>query len=198
MITQSAGVVGKDVITSREVQMAAAVDKILNPASSGKIAPIYEIQVKDSKFAEVTTAYLLERAAVLEGETFSVGQVKDSEIKEAIGQVEKATNGKPYWQSLEPDPGTIKKIVTVKLISRNFIKIKSESMTAIITDAEALAYFEKNRLKFGTSPFESFKDNIKVFMAQQQREQKLRSWFELLKKKYKIRNLLIESMKTPQ
>lgn len=197
-ITQSVGIVGADVITSREVQMAAVIDKILGETAANKSKTLYELQVKDAKFAEVTTTYLLERAAVMESESFSVGQSKDSESKEALDQVEKMTSGKAYWQSLEPDALTVKKIIFTKLISRNFIKIKSESMAGIVTDNEAQTYFERNRLKFGTSTFDTFKANIKVFLAQQQKEEKLRSWFELLKRKYKIRNLLIESMKAPQ
>lgn len=197
-ITQSAGIVGAEVITSREVQIAAVINKILNEPNPSKSSGLYETQVKDPKFAELTTTYLLERAAVLEGESFSVGQVKDTELKEAVNQVEKVVNGKSYWQGLEVDTATVKKIILIKLISRNFIKIKSESMSGIVTDAEAQTYFERNRLKFGSSTLDSFKENIKVYLAQQQKEEKLRSWFELLKKKYKIRNLLIESMKAPQ
>ncbi len=197
-ITQSAGIVGQDVVTSREVQIAAVIDKILNEPNANKTTGLYEIQIKDEKFPELTTTYLLERAAVLEGESFSVGQVKDAELKEAFNQVEKVTGSKSYWQGLEADPATVKKIILIKLISRNFIKIKSESMSGIITDAEAKTYFERNRLKFGSSTLDNFKENIKVYLAQQQKEEKLRSWFELLKKKYKIRNLLIESMKAPQ
>ncbi len=198
IITQSVGLVGKDVVTSREVQMASTIDKIINTSGSAKINSFFEVQPKDPRFAELTTTYLLERAAVMEGESFSVGLVIEDEIKAAIAQIEKATQGKSYWQSLEPDSETVKKITATKLISRNFIKLRSESMTGIMTDAEAQAYFQKNRLKFGTATFESFKENIKVFLAQQQKEEKLRSWFELLKKKYKIRNLLIEGAKAPQ
>ncbi len=197
-ITQSAGIVGQEVITSREIQIAAVINKILNDPNSGKSSVLYEVQIKDPKFAELTTTYLLERAAVLEGESFSVGQVKDVELKEAFNQVEKAVSGKSYWQGLEADPATVKKIILIKMISRNFIKIKAESMSGIVTDAEAQTYFERNRLKFGASTLDSFKENIKVYLAQQQKEEKLRSWFELLKKKYKIRNLLIESTKAPQ
>ncbi|MNY60610.1 hypothetical protein D3C86_1971860 [compost metagenome] len=63
-------------------------------------------------------------------------------------------------------------------------------MVGIITDQEAQAYYDKNRIKFGSMPFSNFKENIKTFLAQQQLEERLRSWFEVIKRKYKVRNLL--------
>lgn len=194
VITQSVGSVDKSLISSREVQIALVIEKVLeNP--NGK--SLFEIQAKDSRFPQMVSTYLLERAAVLEAEGFSVGTPDEKEFKEALSKVEKAVSGKPYWKSLDCDLSCLKQAVNVKLVAQNFIKIKTESMTSIITDAEAQAYFERNRLKFGTAPFETFRDNIKAFLMKQQRQDRLRSWFEVLKKKYKVRNILLEDAKTP-
>jgi hypothetical protein len=196
IINQSVGVVGDDIITSREVQVSLVIENLIEDNS--KKPTVFEIQPKDSKFAELSTGYLLQKAAAMEAESFSVGEPDVEELKAMYAKIDKAVAGKSYWQSLEVDPAFLKKIVTTELVAKNFIRIKTESMSTNITDQEAQAYFEKNRLKFGSSPFESFKDNIKTFLAKQQRQERLRSWFEVLKKKYKVRNILVENAKTPE
>lgn len=197
VINQSVGLIGNDVVTLRETQMAVVIEKLLE-SPEAKNPTLFEVQLKDTRMPELTSAYLLERAAVIEAKSFSIGQANDDEIKNSVALIEKAVAGKPYWRSLDPTPQLVKEILATKLTARNFIKIKSESMSSIVTDAEALAYFEKNRMKFGSSPFESFKENIKTFLAQQQRQERLRAWVEILKKKYKVRNLLSENPKTPE
>jgi hypothetical protein len=146
----------------------------------------------------MVSGYLLERAAVLEAESFTVGTPLEKELKEVLARAEKALAGKAYWKSLECEASCLRQSLTTKMVARNFITIKTESMTSIVTDSEAQAYFERNRLKFGTAPFESFKENIKAFLMKQQRQDRLRAWFEVLKKKYKLRNILLEDSKTPQ
>lgn len=197
VINQSVGLIGNDVVTLRETQMAVVIEKLLE-SPEAKNPTLFEVQLKDTRMPELTSAYLLERAAVIEAKSFSIGQANDEEIKNSVALIEKAVAGKSYWRSLDPTPELVKEILATKLTARNFIKIKSESMSSIVTDAEALAYFEKNRMKFGSSPFESFKENIKTFLAQQQRQERLRAWVEILKKKYKVRNLLSENLKTPE
>jgi hypothetical protein len=193
IINQSVGIVDKNIITAREVQVALVIEKILDNQKG-----LFEIQPQDPKFPKLVSTYLLEKAAVIEADSFAVGHADENEVKEALAKIEKTTAGKSYWKSLEATSDYTKQILTTKLVARNFIKFKTESMTSIITDAEAQAYFERNRAKFGAAPFEAFRDNIKTFLTKQQRQQRLRSWFEVLKKKYKIRNILLEDAKTPQ
>jgi hypothetical protein len=193
-------VVGQDVVTSREVQISHAVAKAMETESKTDLKnfPNVEISVSDSRFADLTTSYLIEKATELEADSFSIAKPSEAEIKEMTSRVERVLTRKTYWQNLEPEASMVRRIIVTKLISSNFIKIKSDSMAGIITDTEAQSYFEKNRLKFGNASFDSFKENIKTFLIQQQRQERLRSWFEVLKKKFKIRNLLIENVKTPR
>lgn len=195
VVSQSVGQVGDRVVTSREVQISAVLDRILFPAKDAKAAgSLHEVRLGDAGMMNEVTALLLEVVVDREAESFSVAKISDEEIQQALRKVEKAVDGKAYWQSLEVSPAELKRFVTQKLTAKAFIQFKTTSMVGIVGDAEALAYYEKNRLKFGDVSFASFKDNIKAFLAQQQLEERSRAWFEIIKRKYKVRNILAENI----
>ena len=188
MVTETVGQVADYVTTSREVQISTAIERILFP---GKGVPTsIEVLPDQAGFRTAVASVLLETVVATEAESFSVAKVNDRDVQEAVGKVEKAVAGKPYWSQLEVSPVELKRFTTRKFVSKNFLKFKTSSMTGIITDHEAEAYYEKNRVKFGNMAFESFKENIKAFLAQQQLEERLRSWFEVIKRKYKVRNFI--------
>jgi hypothetical protein len=195
VVSQSVGQVGDRVVTSREVQISAVLDRILFPNKDAKTGgSSYELRLTDPVMVNEVTAVLLEVVVHKEAESFSVAKVSDDQLQQAVRKVEKAVEGKSYWQNLEVSPVELRKYVLQKLTAKAFIQFKTSSMVGIVSDSEALAYYEKNRLKFGDLPFSSFKDNIKTFLSQQQLEERTRSWFEIIKRKYKVRNILAENI----
>ncbi|XGC82141.1 hypothetical protein ACES2L_06545 [Bdellovibrio bacteriovorus] len=189
IVTETVGQVSDYVITSREVQIAVVAEHILFPAKG--VAPkIYEIRPGAPEFQGAVTNILLETVVALEAENFNVANVTPEEIKNAMTTVQKAVAGKAYWASLEVSESELQKVISRKLTSKAFLKFKTNSMSGIITDQEAQMYYEKNRVKFGSLPFASFKDNIKTYLAQQQLEERIRSWFEVIMRKYKVRNFI--------
>jgi len=193
VISQSVGQVGGRVVTSREVQISAVLDRILFPTKDAKTT-LHEVRLGEPGMMNEVTALLLEVVVDREAESFSVARVSDTEVEQSIRKIEKAVEGKAYWQSLEVSSAELKKFVVQKLTAKAFIQFKTHSMVGVISDAEALAYYEKNRLKFGDMPFATFKDNIKTFLAQQQLEERTRAWFEIIRRKYKVRNILAENL----
>lgn len=194
IVSQSVGQVGERVVTSREVQISAVLDRILFPAKDKVTGGAFEVRIGDQYMMSEVTAVLLEVVVFKEAESFSVAKVTDEQVQQAVRKIEKAVEGKPYWQSLEVGPAELKRFVFQKLTAKAFIQFKTSSMVGIVSDSEALAYYEKNRLKFGDIPFANFKENIKTFLAQQQLEERTRSWFEIIKRKYKVRNILAENI----
>jgi len=195
VVSQSVGRVGDRVITSREVQISAVLDRILFPTKEAKsLGGLYEVRLGQAAMMNEVTALLLEVVVDREAESFSVAKISDDQVREAQRKVEKVVESKAYWQSLEVGATELKRFVVQKLTAKAFIQFKTNSMAGIISDAEALAYYEKNRLRFGDVPFSSFKDNIKTFLAQQQLEERTRAWFEIIKRKYKVRNILAENL----
>lgn len=192
VISETVGQVSGEVLTSREVQISVVLNHILFPSKDSKPG-LVEIHLKDPNLNNEVTALLLEHVVALEAENFSVAQVSEADLQQNLRKVEKAVEGKPYWQALEVGQDELKRFVLQKLTTKAFIQFKTNSMAGTISDAEALAYFEKNRIKFGDLPFENFKDNIKTFLSQQQLEERSRAWFEIIKRKYKVRNILSEN-----
>ncbi len=188
VVSESVGQVAETVITSREVQIAAVIDQVLYPVKGS--AGIRELKVESSEFRQQVANVLLEAVVSIEAENFNVGTVSEDDLVVAINKVGRATAGNAYWNRLEVTDAELSRVTSRKLVAKAFLKFKSNSMLGMITDQEAQAYYEKNRVKFGSMPFANFRDNIKSFLAQQQLEERLRSWFEIIKRKYKVRNLL--------
>ncbi|MBC7371119.1 MAG: hypothetical protein H7326_06110 [Bdellovibrionaceae bacterium] len=193
IVSQSVGQVGDRVVTSREVQISAAIDQALFPQKD-KANNFRELHLGDAAMPGEVTAVLLEVVVHREADNFSVAKITEEQIVESSRKVERTLESKTYWQNLEVSSAEVKKFVAQKLTAKAFIQFKTNSMAGVVSESEALAYYEKNRLKFGELPFTSFKENIKTFLAQQQLEDRTRAWFEIIKRKYKVRNVLAENM----
>ncbi|MDG0817476.1 hypothetical protein [Bdellovibrio svalbardensis] len=192
VVTETVGQVADYVATSRELQISTVIERVVFP---GKISSL-EISPEQPEFRNALTALLLEIVVAMEAESFSVASVSEKDIEAGIAKVQRAVAGKAYWNQLEVSEAELKKFTTRKFVAKNFLKFKTNSMAGIVTDQEAEAYYEKNRLKFGNMPFASFKENIKTFLAQQQLEERLRNWFEVIKRKYKVRNFMADRQGT--
>lgn len=191
LVTATVGQVSDYVVTSREVQISAVIENVLYPPKAGSKG-LPELRLGQEAFRGAVTSVLLESVVALEAENFNVAAISDEDLNGALARIEKATAGKAFWAELEVSAAELKRFTVRKLTAKGFMKFKTNSMASIITDQDAQAYFEKNRVKFGTSSFDSFRDSIKVFLAQQQLEDRLRSWFEVIKRKYKVRNYISE------
>lgn len=183
-INRSVGQVGSNIITSREVQITQALEGLLYQDKK-KI----ELNINDNQFSQNVTASLVEWVVYLEAENFSVAQVGEDEVQNAIIHVEKLGKDWGYWKNLKITKEELKTYVARKLKYKKFFQFKTQASRVNITDSEARAYYDKNRLRFGSVPFNNFKENIKSYLSQQYLENRIREWFELLKRKYKVRNL---------
>ncbi|WP_413561061.1 hypothetical protein [Bdellovibrio sp. HCB209] len=190
VVSETVGQVADYIITSREVQITTAIDGILYPPKDKKGNALAETAPGAKEFRSHVTAVLLEAVVAMEAESFNVGTVAEGDLSEALAKVEKASAGKTYWNQLQPTTAEVKKFTSRKLVAKSFIRFKTTSMAGIISDFDALEYYQKNRVKFGSTAFKDIRDNIKGFLAQQQLEDRLRAWFELMKRKYKVRNFI--------
>ena len=192
LVSQAVGLVGAQVVTSREVQINYVVEQVLYKG----IRPNKEIQklgFKSSRFPGEVTNVLLEWVVHFEAQSFSVATLTESEIKTAIANVNRKSQVLNSWKLLEVGRQELRDIVERKLRAKSFIRFKASSSVVPVTDVEAKIYYEKNRVKFGTEPFESFKSNIKTFLSKQQVDRRLKDWFEVLQRKYNVRNLISQS-----
>ncbi|MBL7543589.1 MAG: hypothetical protein JNL11_07210 [Bdellovibrionaceae bacterium] len=188
LISKIVGTAADQVITSREVQ-------IVNMLEHGLLADknLSLISSEDTRFNVEVGQVLLEVVVQAESNVFEFNQVTDDEFKAMMEKIQKNVVPTKEWKNLQVSTPELEKFLKRKLVAKKFIRVKSDSMKGFITDSEAKEYFDKNRLKFGQVPFVQFKENIKTFLSQQQLEERLKAWFEIIKKKYKVKNYTNET-----
>ena len=152
------------------------------------------ISYGSEEFTSALNRLLIEWMVRDEADTFGVAKVSEAEIGQSLTSVKTriAANSavKSRWATLGFSDGQLKDMVSRKLKANRFIKYKSNSSYVQVTDEEARDYFNKNRLKFGTMDFESFKGNIKKYLEKKNAEDRLRDWLTILRKKHKVTDLL--------
>lgn len=190
LISTSVGKVQDHVLTSREVNMYVMVDKALYEKKKGQVIKAWSPQ--DKEFVREVNGVLLERVVQLEAKSFNAATVEPAEIDQAEKAVKTVLQNNADWKALQVTREELRHLLAIKLQAKKFIRFKADSSVVPITDGEARQYFEENRLKFGTMPFENFRDNIKAFLSRQQVDRRLKDWFDVLQAKYKVRNLLAE------
>lgn len=188
-ITKIVGKVGDYYLTSREVIGGYWLEKALQPEQ--KIIP--NENINSPEFIVQVTSALLEKVVSLEAENFSLANVTDEEFKESLNKAKKNLANQKSWQKWSVTEAEIQDWLMRKLRSKKFLKYKTEASSLTVSEFEIKEYYEKNRLKFGSLPLESFRENIRQFLIQKQSEERLREWFDILRKKYQVRNFTAES-----
>jgi hypothetical protein len=194
VISSSVGQVGNNVVTSREVLISYILDQqsLLGVNSKKHEQKNWLIKKESPEFNEHLSRVMLEYLVKLEAESFSVGQVSAEETKLAAQSYKEAFKQWQEWRDLEVSDSELELIIVRKKTAQNFLKFKTESSGVIISDEEAKAYYDKNRVKFSNAPFPQFKESIKEVLSRQQMEEKLKDWFETLKRKYRLKFISAE------
>lgn len=181
-ITRVVGSVGDYFLTSREVVASHLIDRAIGGEEDFR---------NDMK--RMVNAGLLEKIVALEAESFSVAKLTEGEIKSSQMKLKAKTFvDSAEWKGLEMTSAEVQDLLLRKLRAKKFIQYKIESSTIQVTDAEVKDYFEKNRYKFGNLGIDSFRESIKTFLTRSQQEENLRQWFEVLRRKYKVKNFEME------
>jgi hypothetical protein len=192
IVSAAVGQVGGQVLTSREVQISYAVDQfLLTQGALKKDADrlAWVVATDSEGFRAHLSRMMLEFLIKMEAESFSVAQVPPEEAKAEMNSIKEGMKDWPLWKTWEVGDTELEQLLFRRKMAKNFLKFKTESSGVVITDLEAKAYFDKNRVRFGSAPFAQFKEGIREVLAQQQLEDKLKDWFEILKRKYRVRFL---------
>ncbi len=192
IVSEAVAQVGNHVVTSREVQISAILDQVLATPQK-KVSEAerksWWVEPKTEAYNKNLAQTLLELVVQMEAENFSIGQVSQEDMQNYEAHAIEHVKGWSQWQGLEVSQLEMQQMMMRKLRAKNFLKFKTESAGVQIGDEEAKKFYEKNRVKFGNQPFAQFKDNIKQALAQDQLQDKLKDWFEILKRKYRVHYL---------
>lgn len=196
LVSRAVGQVADHVITSREVILSGVIERYMY-ALQDRPAEAFRREEKlswflknDSEdFRAQLSRVMLDIMVNIEAETLSVAEVKESDVQLKTTRFMIDFAGFSEWKKLGPTKEEVQRLVRRKLRSRAFLQFKTETSGALVSDDEAHAYFEKNRMRFGNYPFQQFRNTIKEVLAQQRLESRLKDWFEILKKKHRVRFL---------
>jgi hypothetical protein len=192
IVSEAVAQAGSSIVTSREVIVSFILDQALATPFKKNGKPERKnwlLTYPSEAFSKHLAQILLEIVVQLEAENFSIGQVSQLDVLQSEKHVEELVKGWTVWKDLEVSAAEVEIALGRKLRAKNFLKFKLESAGVQISDEEAKVFYEKNRVKFGNLPFSQFKDSIKEVLAQNQLQEKLKDWIDILKRKYRVRYL---------
>ena len=181
------------ILTNRDVETNFMVDRALY--NDSQVSPP---TLGTEEFNQSLNRLLVEMMVSEEATFFEVAKVTPADVEESFQNVKKhisaSTSTSDRWRKLSVKDQDLKAMVSRKLRANRFIKYKSNSSFVEPSDEEARDYFKKNRLKFGTMEFESFKGSIQKFLGKRNAEDRLRDWFDILRKKHQVTNFMTGSI----
>ncbi len=190
LVSEAVAQVGQHVITSREVVISHIIDQALAEKKTENIdRSQWVLKGRDESFQKHLTQVLLESVVQLEAENFSVGDITVEEVQKQAKLMNEVVKGWSGWTNLEVTTAEAEQAITRKMRAKNFLKFKLETSGVQISDEEARNFYEKNRVKFGNQPFAQFKDGIKEILAEEHMQERLKDWFDILKRKYRVKFL---------
>lgn len=217
VVSQGLAIAAGHVISSREVKISYIIDQALAMPLDKEIADkAVESQsltannkkkdsVRGGSHASVKDQWLLANdstdmqahlAQVLveivvssEAESFSIGQVDKDDFERWQKHLQEQTRNWSPWKNLEVQPDELSSILNRKMRAKNFLKFKMEASGVTVSEDEVKQYYEKNRVKFGNMPYAQFSQSIRDKLTQDQTQERLKDWFDILKRKYRVRLL---------
>lgn len=190
LISEAVAQVADEVITSRGILISYAIDQALaQKKAPPKDRSVWLLTVNSEAFQKHITQVLLESVVQLEAQNFSVGEITAKDIQASSQHLNEMVKGWSSWAELQVSASEAEKMISRKLRAKNFLKFKVETSGVQIPDEEARLFYNKNKAKFGNLPFADFKESIREVLAEEQMQEKLKDWFEILKRKYKVKFL---------
>lgn len=179
ILSQTVGTSAFQVITSRDVKASVILNQVLK-----KDAPenYQELSAND------IDRTLFEFAVYRESESLSAVKLSEEDLSQLLSEIRPQLQKRADWKSLEPTESEIKAWLLRKKVAMTYFDLKVNSLLGIVTDEEIQSYFDRNRIKFGSTDLESQKNSIKLFLQKENQKQRIEDWVSALKVKYQIRN----------
>ncbi len=181
--------VNQKVLSSRDVEVHYLVTKILE----GQVSKL-PLAMDSDDFRLSLDQLIVESMVYSEAVDFGIAKITDEEMETAFKNVKQKIGEtaalKARWIVLDYSDAKLRDKIQRRLRSGKLLKYKADSNNQQVTDDEAKDYFEKNKQRFGNIDFENYKPTIKKFIAKKTADDRLREWFDVLKKKYKVKTLI--------
>jgi hypothetical protein len=189
MVMKVVGGIEGRVLTTRDVQASSVLDHLLYNEDAS-----VQLKYGTEEFANQLNRLLIEWMVRDEADVFGVAKVSENEADESFQSIKSKLKNHPLvksrWNDLGISDSQLREMIGRKLRANRFIKYKSNSSFVQVSDDEARDYYNNNRIKFGTTDFDGFKENIKKYLGRKNAEDRLRDWLDILRKKHKVKNLV--------
>ncbi len=196
VVTRVVGQVGDSAITSRQVVLSGLIEQWTLALQDRPKSTIpkdekmkWILKLETEQFRTQLTRMMIDWIVELEAENLSVADIQFGELQLRQTRFLIEMAALPEWKKLGFSQAEVTAALRRKLRSRTFLQFKIETSGILVTDDEAKEYYDKNRAKFGNYGFNQFKGSIKEALTQAKLETRLKDWFEILKRKYRVRYL---------
>lgn len=179
VLSQTVGTAAFQVVTSREVKASNILNQVFKNRTPENYQELSENDINQTLF---------ELAIFRESQSLSAVKLTDEELKNLVQETSAGLQKRSDWQKLEASELELKTWIERKKVAMTYFDLKMNSLIGIVTDDEIQQYFEKNRVKFGSTSFESQKESIRVFLQKQNQKLRIQEWVAALKVKYQVRN----------
>lgn len=176
----SLAVVNKKTVTLRDIRVAYLMDQAL-------VGSLSKEQAWDDALA--LSNFLVDEVVSLEAEQLRLYQMSTTEIASKMSMIKPELEALPEWKKWSVSDDELQQLLMRKWRAQSFLKMKAEPLGIDISEEEIYRYYEKNKKKLGGYSVDHFKDSIRAILVKSRSEAKLKEWFEVLKKKYQVRNL---------
>jgi len=196
LLSATVAQVGTQVITSRDITIASAIDYWSRMKLDKKKRNRAEAfaKVNSENFKNQLSLVILDYLVLFEAESFAIGQISVETVRQQAAEIADYFSEVKEWKALQVKNLELESAVSRTLRAKNFIKYKTETMGLLITDQEVKEYYDKNRLRFGGVEMDKIKESIREYMSQKELESKLKDWVQALKKKYHVRMMPLQDV----
>jgi|GEM_PF-3779236 len=193
-VTSAVGQVGKELVTSRKVQISNFYDRwSLLPADKRQVIAeadflSWQVTLGSEEYQAQISSLLLEWMVSAEAVSLDTQGKPEAELQAEAEAFVQSLKGNVSFKAMEVEVAEVKRIIRIKDLSQKFLKIKLEAVDSKISEAQARQYYQAQKQNLAGVPFESIKPMILQRLAQESQMSRLKDWFEILKRKYRVQS----------
>lgn len=162
------------VITSRELAIHEALDKVLGSRSDRtKLDQPLELLIREWLLFYEAKSFYNNPVALSEIE---------SDFKEAVAGLKRAGS----WQKLAMSKDEIRQKIIRRLEADRLYLFKKKASALPVTLSELESEYAQKKILYGSAPFSEVREKIRQDKAEENLNQRLEQWFQILEKKYNV------------
>jgi len=162
------------VITSRELAIHQELDKVLGTRSD------------KAKAGQPLELLIREWLLFYEAKIFYNNSVPSSEIESELKKAVSGLKIKNSWQKLAISQEEVREKIMRRLEADRLFLFKKKASVLPIPLSELEAEYTQNKVQYGGASFGEVREKIRKLKAEENLNQRLEQWFQVLEKKYSV------------